>query len=100
LVDGLAEWTGEDKVQTDTRNMLLALARTWQTLATGEIARKDAAATWAAGRLPRAEAEVVRRAGEQYLAGSHGEDTWPASARQVRAAMAAMLSMIDEASRR
>jgi streptomycin 3"-adenylyltransferase len=97
LVDGLAEWTSEDKFKTDTRNMLLALARTWQTLATGEIARKDAAARWAAERLLAVEAEVVRRAGDQYLAGTHGEDSWPASVDAVRATAARMLSEIETA---
>lgn len=97
LVDGLNEWTGQDKIETDTRNMLLALARTWQTLATGEISRKDVAANWAAQRLPADEAALVRRAGDQYLAGTHGEDKWPASLDAVRAAAARMLAEIEVA---
>jgi streptomycin 3"-adenylyltransferase len=99
LVDGLADWTGEDQVENDTRNMLLALARTWQTLATGQIARKDAAASWAAERLPPPEAAILRRAGAQYLAGTHGEEEWPERLTDVRAAAAMMLSEIKEAAR-
>lgn len=99
LVDGLTEWTGQDKVETDTRNMLLALARTWQTLASGEISRKDVAAGWAAERLPADEAAVVRRAGDQYLAGTHGEDVWRGSLGAVRTAAATMLAEIREAAR-
>jgi len=98
LVDGLTEWIGEDKVRTDTRNMLLALARTWQTLATGQISRKDVAAEWAAKRLPPDQAQVVRQAGAQYLAGTHGEDTWPVRLNEVRATAATMLSEIRQAS--
>lgn len=51
----------------DERNVLLTLARMWHTLATGEIATKDAAAEWAAARLPAGSAAPVRRAGQAYL---------------------------------
>lgn len=39
-------------VESDTRNVLLTLARVWTTLATGTIRSKDAAAGWALDRLP------------------------------------------------
>ncbi len=43
-----------DELESDTRNVLLTLARIWMTLGTGEITSKDAAAQWAIARLPEA----------------------------------------------
>jgi hypothetical protein len=39
-------------LESDTRNVLLTLARMWTTVATGRIVSKDAAAAWALERLP------------------------------------------------
>jgi streptomycin 3"-adenylyltransferase len=61
-------------LEDDTRNVLLTLARMWVTVATGDMVPKEAAAAWAAARLPAPEASVVRRAGDAYLAG--GDDRW------------------------
>lgn len=61
-------------LEDDTRNVLLTLARMWVTVATGDTVAKDAAAVWAAARLPGADASVLRRAGAAYLAG--GEEGW------------------------
>ena len=41
-----------DEFDADTRNILLTLARIWQTVVTGVIDRKDRAAEWAGERLP------------------------------------------------
>jgi streptomycin 3"-adenylyltransferase len=41
-----------DELDSDTRNVLLTLARIWATLTTGDIRSKDAAAAWALRRLP------------------------------------------------
>ena len=38
-------------LETDTRNVVLTLARIWATLATGEISSKDEAAAWALERV-------------------------------------------------
>lgn len=61
-VDGLIadlEW--------DTRNVALTLARIWFTVDTGEIASKDAAASWALERLPPRHRDVLARARAIYL---------------------------------
>ena len=60
---------------TDTRNVLLTLARVWYTLETGEITSKDAAAAWASARLPDAHRAVLDRARSMYLEG-WDEDDW------------------------
>jgi streptomycin 3"-adenylyltransferase len=52
---------------TDTRNIVLTLARVWTTLATGQIRSKDAAADWALARLPGEHRPVVARARAIYL---------------------------------
>ncbi|WP_344835368.1 aminoglycoside adenylyltransferase domain-containing protein [Nonomuraea dietziae] len=41
-----------EELESDTRNVLLTLARIWTTVATGVIRSKDAAADWALARLP------------------------------------------------
>jgi hypothetical protein len=46
----------------DTGNGNLTLARIWMSLATGTIQTKDAAADWAAARLPVADERVLARA--------------------------------------
>lgn len=63
-------------LETDTRNVLLTLARMWSTVSTGEFRSKDAAAEWAAARLPEADATVARHARDGYLSG--GEEGWEA----------------------
>ena len=64
-LDGLLEDLDED-----TRNVVLTLARTWCTVATGAIRSKDDAATWALARLPEEHRPVLVRARSIYL----GED--------------------------
>lgn len=56
-----------EDLETDTRNVLLTLARIWLTLATGDIATKDAAAAWAVERLDGPDAAVLRQARAIYL---------------------------------
>lgn len=55
------------ELETDTRNVLLTLARVWSTLETGGIRSKDAAAAWAIERLPAAHRPVLARARAVYL---------------------------------
>ncbi|WP_440582100.1 aminoglycoside adenylyltransferase family protein [Streptomyces flavofungini] len=55
------------ELATDTRNVLLTLARVWTTLATGEIRSKDAAADWAIDRLPAELRPALAHARAVYL---------------------------------
>ena len=54
-------------LDTDTRNVLLTLARIWRTLETGAIGSKDAAADWALERLPAEHGRVLGTARAIYL---------------------------------
>lgn len=63
-----------DDLESDTRNVLLTLARIWATLATTEITSKDQAAAWALGRMPDALAGPLNLAREMYLEGWDRED--------------------------
>ena len=56
-----------DDLESDTRNVLLTLARIWFTLETGAIAPKDEAATWAIARLAEPQRRVLERARAIYL---------------------------------
>jgi streptomycin 3"-adenylyltransferase len=60
-------------LDTDTRNVLLTLARSWTSLATGVIRSKDAAADWALPRLPAEHRAVLAHARAVYL-GDEDED--------------------------
>lgn len=54
-------------IESDTRNVILTLARIWSTVATGVIRSKDAAADWVLDRLPVAHRPVLARAREIYM---------------------------------
>jgi predicted nucleotidyltransferase len=72
-----------DGLHGDERNVVLTLARMWRTATTGEFIAKDAAATWAATRMPDQEAATLIFAREAYL--GRVEDNWgkrQAAARQ------------------
>lgn len=58
-----------ETLQGDECNVLLTLARMWRTAVTDEFASKDAAADWAAIRLPGEQADVLTDAREAYLSG-------------------------------
>ncbi|MGW2230160.1 aminoglycoside adenylyltransferase family protein [Streptomyces formicae] len=72
MTSGVPELLAE--LDTDTRNVLLTLARIWTTLATGDIKSKDAAADWALERLPAEHRPVLARARAVYLGGE--EERW------------------------
>ena len=55
------------EIDSDTRNVILTLARIWSTIATGVIRPKDAAADWALDRLPEAHRPVLARARAIYV---------------------------------
>ncbi|MDO0934049.1 aminoglycoside adenylyltransferase family protein [Streptomyces sp. DG2A-72] len=65
IVSGVPGLMGE--LESDTRNVLLTLARVWTTLATGRIRSKDAAADWAIERLPAVHRPVLAHARAVYL---------------------------------
>lgn len=70
MVDGLPQLVAD--LETDTRNVLLTLARIWCTVATGEIRSKEQAADWVLVRLPAEQRPILGRARDLYLAGGHG----------------------------
>lgn len=81
-------------LETDTRNVLLTLARIWATLATGDLQAKDAAAAWASARLPDAHRPVLDRARSMYLEG-WDEDDWGALKPAVRASADLLVTEIE-----
>lgn len=71
-----------DDFEGDTRNLLLRLARIWQTVVTGVIDRKDRAAAWAQERLPSEYQQLMDRARAMYLGWQPDKWTdWPSEAR-------------------
>jgi Domain of unknown function (DUF4111) len=94
-IDGLM-----DDVEADTRNILLTLARIWQTVVTGIIDRKDRAAVWAQKRLPSDYRQLMERARAIYLGWQ--PDEWSGLASEARASADYMISQIrrEEARRR
>lgn len=60
--------------ESDTRNVVLTLARIWTTAATGAIRSKDGAADWALPRLPAEHRAVLARARAIYV--GEEEERW------------------------
>jgi predicted nucleotidyltransferase len=71
------------RLDGDTRNVLLTLARIWASIETGRMLSKDGAATWALERLPEEHKPVLERARDLYLEGSRG--SWDDLREEVRA---------------
>ncbi len=65
-----------DDLESDTRNVLLTLARVWSTLATGQIRSKDAAADWAISALPPEHRPALEHARDLYLDCSYAQEQW------------------------
>ena len=87
-------------LESDTRNVLLTLARIWFTLATGELRSKDAAATWAIERLPAVQGAVLVRARQLYLDGIDDDAaTWADLALGVRSAAGRVIEEIERLAR-
>jgi streptomycin 3"-adenylyltransferase len=85
----LAEFEG------DPRNILLTLARIWQTVASGVIDRKDRAAEWARERLAPDHRQPMERARAMYL--GREPDDWPALASGARATAEHLVSRVRDA---
>jgi len=66
-----------DELESDTRNVLLTLARIWATVATGRLLAKDEAAEWALSQLPKELRPVMRHAVELYRTTSYADERWP-----------------------
>jgi predicted nucleotidyltransferase len=81
-----------DDLPTDTRNVLLTLARGWFTLQTGEIASKDHAAAWVVERMPEVLAGPLNLARAMYLEG-WDRDEW---GDELPAARATADHLVDE----
>lgn len=67
LRDTVAQWNEPQDWARDERNVVLALARIWYTATTGEIASKDAAASWLLDRLQEPWRAVLSKARAAYL---------------------------------
>ncbi|WP_077296440.1 aminoglycoside nucleotidyltransferase ANT(9) [Virgibacillus pantothenticus] len=67
----------------DERNVILTMARMWQTVADGEISPKDVAADWAIPRLPQEYANLLDLARKGYL-GEYA-DNWEGRESELRA---------------
>jgi predicted nucleotidyltransferase len=84
-----------DDLDTDTRNVVLTIARIWVTLATGEIVPKDRAASWASAGLPATARPVLDHARQLYLGYRYAEETWTDELKaQVRPCVDQMLAAI------
>jgi Domain of unknown function (DUF4111) len=72
-IAGMPQLLGD--LESDTRNVLLTLARIWMTLQTGQIRSKDVAAAWVLEQLPPEHQPVLARARAMYLQGED-EERW------------------------
>lgn len=82
----------------DTSNVLLTLARVWQTLETGKFATKDAAADWALTQLPAHAAGPLVRARDVYL--GTAEDGWNGLQSEASTTVNRMVGRIKDAADR
>jgi streptomycin 3"-adenylyltransferase len=95
MLDGIPGLLAE--LETDTRNVVLTLARIWMTLETGQIVAKDVAAGWALARLPAEQHEVLSRARANYL--GEAEERWEDLRPAVRDQAARLVEEIGRVSR-
>lgn len=112
IVAGVPELLAD--LASDTRNVLLTLARVWTTLATGTVASKDMAASWALDRLPDRHRPVLARARSLYLGGRHslaapadppdsvgaGSESWDGEMPAVRAHVDVVVRAIEQLAER
>lgn len=69
-------------LDSDTTNVLLTLARAWESVDTGQLESKDAAAAWALPRLSPGERAVLAHARSVYL--DEVEEDWQPLRTRVR----------------
>jgi predicted nucleotidyltransferase len=89
-IDGLAR-----DIRSDTRNVVLTLARIWSSIATDEVRSKDAAADWVLARLPAEHRPVLERARAIYL--GEEEERWDDLEPQVQRYAAHLVAEIERA---
>lgn len=94
-IAGIPQLLGD--LESDTRNVLLTLARIWMTLQTGQIRSKDVAAAWVLEQLPPEHQPVLARARAMYLQGED-EERW-ADLTAVRAHAAYVAKAIRQSAR-
>ena len=82
-------------VESDTRNVVLTLARIWSGIVTDEVRSKDAAADWVLQRLPAEHRAVLARARAIYL--GHEEERWDDLEPQVRVYAEYVVAAIEQA---
>jgi predicted nucleotidyltransferase len=93
LAHGVAELLQD--LDSDTRNVILTLARVWSGIETDRVMSKDAAADWALPRLPETLRPVLDRARRIYVTGD--EDRWDDVRPLVHAYAQRMAAQIDRA---
>ncbi|HEY8940188.1 MAG TPA: AadA family aminoglycoside 3''-O-nucleotidyltransferase [Cellvibrio sp.] len=67
MVDTLDLWNSPADWEGDEKHVVLTLARIWNSVATGQIIPKDAAASWAIERLPVKYLPLLLDARQSYL---------------------------------
>ena len=63
----LEQWQEPADLEGDERNIILALARIWYSVVTGDIVAKDEAASWLMPKLPVEHADTLQAACAEYL---------------------------------
>lgn len=63
----LEQWQKPADLEGDERNIILALARIWYSVVTGDIVAKDEAAFWLMPQLPGEHADTLHAACAEYL---------------------------------
>lgn len=80
-------------IKGDERNVILTLARMWQTVSIGEISPKDVAAKWALSRLPKEYSTLLDLARKAYR--GEIDDKWEARDSEVKALVHYMKNSIE-----
>lgn len=92
MVASVPELVGE--LETDTRNVLLTLARVWMTVATGVITSKDKAAEWVLDRIAPEHRPMLAHARSVYLGAA--EENWAGQAAQIERTAMALRAGIEQ----
>ncbi|HZG17296.1 MAG TPA: aminoglycoside nucleotidyltransferase ANT(9) [Candidatus Bathyarchaeia archaeon] len=80
-------------IKGDERNVILTLARMWQTVTTGDISPKDMAAEWAIPLLPKEQATLLDIAKKAYRGESN--ESWEGLDSEVNAFVTYMNNCIE-----
>ncbi|HDB5080486.1 DUF4111 domain-containing protein, partial [Staphylococcus aureus] len=80
-------------IKGDERNVILTLARMWQTVTTGEITSKDVAAEWAIPLLPKEHVTLLDIARKGYR--GECDDKWEGLYSKVKALVKYMKNSIE-----